>query len=53
MSKRIRFHGLKVVRYRAAIARYTMLKHKQEKANRMRGVVLRGSHRRWDRGEGG
>ena len=46
MSKRIRFHNLKITRYRADIARYTMLKHKQEKANRMRQSVLRMSHRR-------
>jgi hypothetical protein len=46
MSKRIRHHGLNITRYTASVARYTMLKHKQEPANKMRQSVLRSSHRR-------
>jgi len=47
MSKRIRFHGLKITRYKPEIARYTMMKHKQERANKERAKVLRTSHRRY------
>ena len=47
MSKRIRYHKLKIVRYPASIGRYTMLKHEQGAANKLRQHVLRSSHRRW------
>jgi len=47
MSKRIQYNGLKIIRYKPEIARYTMIKHKKEKANRERVKVLRTSHRRY------
>jgi len=47
MSKRIHYHKLKITRYKPEIARYTMLKHKQEKVNKERAKVLRSSHRRY------
>ena len=40
MSKRIRASGMVIARYPADIARYTMVKHKQEKANNLRQVFL-------------
>merc|ERR1712012_1484981 len=33
MSKRISHHKMKIIRYQNSIARYKMIKHKQEKAN--------------------
>jgi len=47
MSKRIRYHKFNITRYKANIARYKMLKHKQERANKLRQNVLRSSHRRY------
>ena len=47
MSKRIYYHRLRISRYKTEIARYTMIKHKQEKANKERARVLRTSHRRY------
>lgn len=47
MSKRIRSHGLKIIRYPAEIARYTMIKHKQEKVNKERQNILRTGSRRY------
>ena len=40
MSGRIRARGMVIVRYPADIARYTMVKHKKEKANTLRYVYL-------------
>jgi beta-1,4-galactosyltransferase 1/beta-1,4-galactosyltransferase 2 len=40
MSKRINHHRLKIIRYQADIGRYTMIKHKQEKANKLRQSLL-------------
>ena len=47
MSKRISHHKMKIIRYQNTIARYTMVKHKQEKANKMRQSYLSTSHKRW------
>eukprot|EP00092_Neocalanus_flemingeri_P070776 GFUD01086903.1.p1 GENE.GFUD01086903.1~~GFUD01086903.1.p1 ORF type:complete len:493 (+),score=97.72 GFUD01086903.1:144-1622(+) len=47
MSKRIHYHKLRITRYKPEVARYTMLKHKQEKVNKERARVLRTSHRRY------
>ncbi|XP_054721966.1 beta-1,4-N-acetylgalactosaminyltransferase bre-4-like [Uloborus diversus] len=33
MANRIKFHGLQILRYKANIARYTMLKHKKDDPN--------------------
>ena len=46
MSKRISHHKMKIIRYQNTIARYTMVKHKQEKANKMRQSYLSTSHKR-------
>merc|ERR1711970_403119 len=46
MYIRIRHHRLKITRYQPQIARYTMIKHKQEKVNKQRTRVLRTSRRR-------
>ena len=46
MSKRISFHKMKIIRYQNNIARYKMIKHKQEKANKMRQSFLSSSHKR-------
>ena len=46
MSKRISHHKMKIIRYQSSIARYTMIKHKQEKANKMRQSYLSSSHKR-------
>ena len=43
----IHYHKLKISRYKPEIARYTMIKHKQEKVNKERARVLRTSHRRY------
>ena len=40
MSERIRARGLVIVRYPTDIARYTMVKHKKEKASNLRQVYL-------------
>ena len=45
MSKRIQYKRLKIIRYRAEIARYTMIKHKQQPVNKDRGKILRTSIR--------
>ena len=47
MSKRISHHKMKIIRYQNSIARYKMIKHKQEKANKMRQSYLSTSHKRW------
>ena len=47
MSKRIHYHKLRISRYKPEIARYTMIKHKQEKVNKERARVLRSSHTRY------
>jgi len=47
MSKRIRYRKLKIIRYRAEIARYTMIKHKQQPVNKDRAKILRTSIRRY------
>ena len=49
MSKRISHHKMKIIRYQNSIARYKMIKHKQEKANKMRQSYLSSSHKRWGR----
>ena len=46
MAKRIQHHRLKVTRYKPEIARYTMVKHKQETVNKERGNILKTSHER-------
>jgi len=48
MSKRISHHKMKIIRYQNNIARYTMIKHKQEKANKMRQSFLSSSHKRYN-----
>ena len=45
MSKRIHYMKLKIIRYRAEIARYTMIKHKQQPVNKDRAKILRTSIR--------
>ena len=45
MSKRIHYRKLKIIRYRAEIARYTMIKHKQQPVNKDRAKILRTSIR--------
>ena len=47
MSKRIHYHKMRIGRYKPEIARYTMIKHKQEKVNKERARVLRTSHTRY------
>jgi len=47
MAKRIHFHKLRITRYQPEIARYTMIKHKQQTVNKERARVLRSSHRRY------
>jgi len=47
MSKRIHYHKMRIGRYKPEIARYTMIKHKQEKVNKERARVLRSSHTRY------
>merc|ERR1711874_968135 len=47
MSKRIHYHRLKISRYKPEVARYTMIKHKQERVNKERAKVLRSSHTRY------
>ena len=46
MAKRIQHHKMKVTRYKPEIARYTMVKHKQEMVNKDRGNILKTSHKR-------
>ena len=46
MSKRISHHKMKIIRYQNNIARYKMIKHKQEKANKLRQSYLSSSHKR-------
>ena len=46
MSKRIKHHNMTIIRYPINIARYKMIKHKQEKVNKNRQVFLRSSHKR-------
>ena len=41
MSKRIRFQRLKITRYKPEIARYTMIKHKQQPVNKQRVRILK------------
>lgn len=47
MSRRIRYHRLQISRYKPEIARYTMLRHKQEEKNINRMAVLRTGARRY------
>ena len=47
MSKRIHYHKMSIGKYKSEIARYTMIKHKQEKVNKERVRVLRSSHTRY------
>ena len=46
MAKRIQHHRLKVTRYKPKVARYTMVKHRQEVVNKERGNILKTSHKR-------
>ena len=45
ISKRIRTHGLSIVRYPITIARYKMLQHPKETPNRRKGKNLRNADR--------
>ena len=44
--QRLRHHKLKITRYTAEIARYTMLKHAHQAVNKERARVLRTGYRR-------
>ena len=46
MFNRIKFHGLQITRYTASVGRYTMIKHEQEKRNKVAtSIVYFGSRR--------
>ena len=45
ISKRIRVHGLSIVRHPLTIARYKMLQHPKETPNRRKGKNLRNADR--------
>lgn len=47
MAKRIRTHGFHISRYPHNIARYTMLKHRKQKANPKRYVIFPRNSSRW------
>ena len=47
MSRRIHYRKLKIVRYKPEIARYTMIKHKQQPVNKERVKILKTSSRRY------
>ena len=47
MYNRIKFHKLTVTRYQGGIARYKMIKHKQEKPSPKRGILLSGGAQRY------
>jgi len=47
MSKRIRFHRLSITRYNSDIARYKMIKHKQETVNKERMNILKTSNKKF------
>ena len=47
MSRRIIYNKLKIIRYKPEIARYTMIKHKQQPVNKARVGILRTSKKRY------
>ena len=47
MSRRIHYRKLKIVRYKPDIARYTMIKHKQQPVNKERVKILKTSRGRF------